>query len=104
MMNYENENLEFERINEKLDRLFDIVSLLVAEQKREEFDRQLKEKRDKAECAEKEVQWHLENRRYLEESNEWMHKDWNSINDHYHRMKGEDRIFPVERQDVPGGF
>lgn len=84
------EELEFERINRKLDVIFNLVNGLVAEQKREQYDRQLKELEDKAVCAEKEVNWHIGNSRYIEESNEWARKEWNDIDNHYYCMKNNE--------------
>lgn len=101
MNNYE---LEFERINRKLDMLFTTINGLVNKLEREGYDKHRAELEDKAECAKKEVLWHIQNWHYLEEGQEWARKDWNSIDDSYYRMKGEikdDSCYPCERVDSP---
>ena len=98
------ENLEFERINRKLDELFNIIVGIQNKLNDQEYDEKLKELEDKAKCAEGDVRYHRECRHYIEENRDWTRKDWNRIDEHYYRMKGEikdDRCYPVERLDVP---
>ena len=104
MMNYGNENLEFERINAKLDFIFDILHNLADDADRERFNKELKEKEVKAENTARELEWHKENRQFLEESRKYRRQGWDRINDIHRNMKGENLSLPIERQDVPGGF
>ena len=104
MMNYENENLEFERINAKLDFIFDILHNLADDADCERFNKELKEKEAKVENATRELEWHKENRQFLEDRRTYRRQDWNRINAIHRETKGKECNYPTERQDVPGEF
>lgn len=104
MNSYEKENLEFERINRKLDAIFNMVNAINNKLDDKGYTEHLKELEAKVESTERELEWHKENRRYMDEGREWDRKEWRRIDDDYYRMKGEikdDRCYPVERLDVP---
>lgn len=106
MNSYEKENLEFERINRKLDALFSIVNGIQNKLNDQEYDEKLKELEAKAKCAEGDVQYHRDCRRYIEENRQWDRKSWENIDEHYYRMKGENEKckypagIPLEVADV----
>lgn len=71
--------IELERINRKLDSIYGVIAALVSDRDNEIFDKELKEKEENVKKAFAEMEWHKENKRYMEERKDWRRRDWHEI-------------------------
>jgi hypothetical protein len=72
-------NVEFERINRKLDELFDVVAYIAGEMDMKDYREDLKDAEDKAKIADIEVEIKRDNKHWVEERSSGRRRNWYDI-------------------------
>lgn len=79
MEDIERLNLEFERINRKLDDLFGVVAYIADEMDMKDYREDLKDAEDKVKLANMEVEMKRDNKRWVEERSSGRRRTWYDI-------------------------